>query len=192
MYWSSCDNCLQLLPIGYCCYLLLLPLPLRLVFGSKGQLFCSEALGSLDMLVVGLGGGAIPTFVHERCAAKGANVKIESIELSSTVASLAQRFFGYTAQSGSVDLTDGLAGLRSREGRHFDLVVVDCFGDGDEVPASCRSPEFVQRASALLAADGVVVQNTWARSSAAKQGVRDRCRERMEKGKEALSRCSTG
>jgi hypothetical protein len=138
---------------------------------DKASLVC-EASGSLSLLVVGLGGGAVPTTVRQKCPAS----TVESVELSRPVVEAASQFFGFAPDANnSVEVGDGGAALARRAadgaGPRYDVVVVDCFGDADSVPEGCRNPAFIQAAFALLRPDGLLVQNVWARSGADKAGV---------------------
>jgi hypothetical protein len=133
---------------------------------DKASLLC-EASGGLRMLLIGLGGGGIPTLIKQRCP----TAQIESVEISATVARLASQYFGFVpSNDNSVEVADGASAVARRAtgggAGAYDMVMVDCFSRGDAVPDGCRSAALFNGAKRLLRADGVVVQNIWARSAA--------------------------
>jgi len=136
---------------------------------EKASLLC-EASGGLRLLLIGLGGGGIPTMIKQRCPI----AHIESVEISATVARVASQFFGFNPSvDNTVEVADGAAAVSHRVSGGgagaYDMVMVDCFSTGDAVPTGCRSAALLHNAKRLLRADGVVVQNIWARSAADSQ-----------------------
>jgi SAM-dependent methyltransferase len=136
---------------------------------EKASLLC-EAGGGLHLLLIGLGGGGIPTMIKQRCP----TAHVESIEISATVARVASQFFGFIPSAdNTVEVGDGAAAVARRvEGGGvgtYDMIMVDCFSQGDSVPEGCRSAALLNDAKRLLRPDGVVVQNIWARSAADKE-----------------------
>jgi hypothetical protein len=141
-----------------------LPFPGMQAIGEKVSLLCTSATDPVRVLLIGLGGGAVSSYLEDRCPPE--RFTLESIEKDGRVASLAAKFFGFQpGNSNSVEVTDGFSAVRERSPGSYDAVVVDCFA-GDDVPEDCRSSEFLQAAKALLKHDGLLLQNIWARSSA--------------------------
>jgi len=137
---------------------------------EKASLLC-EASGGLRLLLIGLGGGGIPTMIKQRCP----TAHLESVEISATVARVASQFFGFTpSDDNTVEVADGAAAMARRVAGggagKYDMVMVDCFSHGDAVPEGCRSATLFHDAKLLLRPDGVVVQNIWSRSAADKEG----------------------
>lgn len=110
------------------------------------------------VLVIGLGGGALPMYMLHHCEA----AFVESVELDARVVAIAERLLGFRREARNVvEVGDGLAALQRRASQatpRYDRVLVDCFGGG-HVPPNCRSQAFVEAARAVLAPGGRVVQN---------------------------------
>lgn len=111
------------------------------------------------VLMIGLGGGAMPTYLHHHCA----RAVIDSIEPDARMIDIAQRFLGFA--KGPRDVVEqnyGLQALQKRETTHgaeYDLVLVDCF-DGGHIPEACRSQKFVAAVHGVLkTGSGIMLQN---------------------------------
>lgn len=142
-----------------------LPFPGMTALAEKVVLMCSSAPEPVRVLMVGLGGGAISSYMQDRCPA--GRLRLENVEKDGRVARLASTFFGFQeGEQNALEVTDGLAAVRERPAGEYDAVLVDCFAGQDRVPMGCRSEEFLGAARRLLKPDGVVAQNVWARSSA--------------------------
>jgi len=155
---------------GCQCELQGLPFAGMQALAEKASLLC-EASGGLRLLLIGLGGGGIPTMIKQRCP----TAHLESVEISATVARVASQFFGFTpSDDNTVEVADGAAAMARRVAGggagKYDMVMVDCFSHGDAVPEGCRSATLFHDAKLLLRPDGVVVQNIWSRSAADKEG----------------------
>jgi len=115
-----------------------------------------------QLLMVGLGGGALPRYVHSQCAA---GTKLESVERDPRVIEAATRFFGLNVTTGvhEVEQADALDAVedRARRGRRYDAVLVDCFGAEPLVPEHCRSEAFVGALREIVAPGGRAVQSVW-------------------------------
>lgn len=127
------------------------------------------------VLMVGFGAGALPSNLVSSCPS--GNLHIESVEVDPRVVSLAQRFFGFKPQPGvnEVEVSDGFDAVLSRanQGVSYDVVLVDCFGENDEVPAQCRSGVFLSQVHQILKPGGMVMQNIWGRSESNPNVARD-------------------
>merc|ERR1712032_1004695 len=130
-----------------------LPYPGMRSIAEKIVLMCSASASPVRVLLIGLGGGAISSYLQDRCG--DAHLALESVEKDGRVADLAQKFFGFhTTSQNTVEVTDGLSAIGSREKGQ------------DRVPLPCRSAQFYGGARSLLKHDGLLLQNVWARSSA--------------------------
>lgn len=141
-----------------------LPFPGMQALGEKVALLCTSSTDAVHVLLIGLGGGAVSSYLSDRCPPE--RFTLESVEKDGRVANLAAKFFGFQkGERNSVEVTDGFSAVRERAPGSYDAVVVDCFA-GDNVPQDCRSSEFLQSVKAILKEDGLLLQNIWGRSSA--------------------------
>ena len=108
-----------------------------------------------ECLMVGLGGGSIPKFILRRLP----GVRTRVIELNPAVITAARGLFEVPGDSTRlrVELGDGAAAVHAmKEG--CDLLFVDGFDDGDQVP-TLVSDEFYAAAYRALRSPGVLVLN---------------------------------
>jgi len=116
-----------------------------------------------SILVIGLGGGTLPTALHKLLPA----ATIDTVELDPAVVKVAQRYFGYQiGPRQRVYVEDGRAFIERavQEGRRYDIVMLDAF-DEDYIPPHLMTVEFLERVRELLSADGLVVANLFMQSS---------------------------
>merc|ERR550514_766734 len=94
-----------------------------------------EESGPMRVLLVGLGGGALPAYMLSQCP-KG-SVFVESVEYDPRVVKAAERFFGFQVIPGAneVETDDGGKAVARRASNpdsssreQYDVVLVDCFG----------------------------------------------------------------
>lgn len=120
---------------------------------------------AIQVLVIGLGGGFLPSHLLQSCMKDAVN--IESVEIDNRVADLATKFFGFHVKEGvnEVEVTDGLTAVQERKykQKRYDFVLVDCMTN-DRVPEDCRSEQFLSAVDEILTPGGVLMQNIWARS----------------------------
>lgn len=108
-----------------------------------------------ECLMVGLGGGSIPKFLLARVP----GVRTRVVELNPAVITAARGLFNVPADSAKlrIELGDGAAAVHAmKEG--CDVLVVDGFDDGDQVPALV-SEEFYAAAYRALRPPGVMILN---------------------------------
>jgi len=105
--------------------------------------------------MVGLGGGSIARFVHRRMAAS----RITVVEIRADVVEAARRFFGLPADDErlAVVADDGAAWVPRHPGC-ADVLLLDAFEDGKQVPTLCREA-FYAAARAALRPGGILVAN---------------------------------
>ncbi len=107
------------------------------------------------ILFVGLGGGAMPTYVRRLLP----EARIVAVELEPRVVEVAREWFGFRTDSMlAVHVADGRAFIEAAEPGRWDLISLDAFSDGD-IPPPLRTLEFVEAVRRALAPDGVVVSN---------------------------------
>jgi spermidine synthase len=112
------------------------------------------------VLVVGLGGGTLPMFLHKHYP----EATIDAVDIDPEVVDVAKRFFGFDE--------DEFMRAHVGDGRQFieqfrqpyDAIFLDAFG-GDSVPAHLTTQEFLRAVRRAVKPDGVVVGNVWARHS---------------------------
>lgn len=149
-----------------------LPFPGMRALADKVVLMCNSAASSVQVLMIGLGGGAISSYIRDSCPRE--RLTLENVEKDGRVAGLASKFFGFQEDSQStLEINDGLSAVLHRSPGAYDAVLVDCFAGKDRVPEGCRSKEFLGAARALLKADGLLIQNIWGHSSASTEVEND-------------------
>lgn len=149
-----------------------LPYPGMQALAEKVRLMCSASADPVRVLLIGLGGGAISSFLQDQCS--DGHLLLENIEKDGRVANLSSKFFGFSAgKQNTLEVTDGLTAVGSRPQGAYDAVLVDCFAGHDRVPLGCRSTQFISMTRALLKGDGILLQNAWGRSSASKEVSED-------------------
>ena len=130
--------------------------------------------GEIKVLVVGLGGGSLPMFIHDHFE----NARLATVELDPEIVSIAKRCFGFKASSGRMDvhIGDGIefvaanATLPGAE-NSFDIVIFDVDAkDGLSTgvsfpPAAFLEDEFVRTVHRdVLSDDGILCINVASRS----------------------------
>ena len=109
------------------------------------------------ILLVGLGGGALPVFLHRHYPA----LQIDVVEIVPEVVTVAERYFGFRQDAlMCAHVADGRAFIERAPAGHYDLIMLDAFGSA-EVPLHLATQEFLQAVRRTLAADGVVLSNVW-------------------------------
>ena len=118
------------------------------------------------VLVVGLGGGILPTALAELLPA----ARIDVVEIDPVVVAVAKRFFHFeeTERMG-VFVADARVFTKRAAGRdrRYDLIVLDAFGS-EYIPEHLMTVEYFRETGALLTERGVVAANTFRDS-----GLRD-------------------
>ncbi len=111
------------------------------------------------MLIVGLGGGTVPTFLH----LKRPRIRIDVVELDPDVIAVARSHFGFR--------DDATLQAHAGDGRRFieqstvryDVILLDAFGT-DSVPRSLTTQEFLRGVRRAMSPGGVVIGNVWGRN----------------------------
>lgn len=112
------------------------------------------------VLIVGLGGGTIPGFLHKHYP----RTTIDVVDIDPDVVDVAKRFFGFRE--------DATLHAYVGDGRKFieecrdpyDVIFLDAFGP-DSIPYHLSTREFLQAVRRALTPGGIVVGNVWSRSS---------------------------
>jgi spermidine synthase len=106
------------------------------------------------ILIVGLGGGTIPMFLHKYYP----RTTIDVVDIDPEVVDAACKFFGFRA--------DATLHVRAEDGRKFiercrepyDAIFLDAFG-AEDIPYVLTTREFLQAVRRALAPKGVVLSN---------------------------------
>jgi spermidine synthase len=108
-----------------------------------------------DVLLVGLGGGSLAKFIHQRMPA----TRVTAIELNPQVVAAARDYFGLPPDDArlAVHISDGARYVPAHPAS-ADVVLVDGFDDGAVVKSLC-TPSFYQACADALRPGGVLVAN---------------------------------
>jgi spermidine synthase len=109
-------------------------------------------------LVIGLGGGSIPSFLRKRFP----QMQIDVVDIDPDVVEVARSHFGFREDARMrVHVQDGRRFVEQTSER-YDLVFLDGFG-ADNVPPHLTTREFLAAVRAILTAQGAVIGNIWSR-----------------------------
>ena len=138
--------------------------PREMVFAYTRMMMAALLLNPSPrrILVVGLGGGTLPTALEEIYP----ETTVDGVEIDPAVVSVAERYFGFVATDRlRVHVGDARAFVKraARNGDTYDLVMLDAF-NSDYIPEHLMTREFLLEASSLLTEDGALAANTFASS----------------------------
>ncbi len=109
-------------------------------------------------LVIGLGGGTIPSFLRSTSS----TMKIDAVDIDPVVVEVAKSHFGFREDAGlKAHVADGRAFIEAAKDR-YDFVFLDGFGQ-DSVPKHLTTREFLIAVRSILAPGGIVIGNVWGR-----------------------------
>ena len=109
------------------------------------------------VLIVGLGGGALPVFMRRNFP----QLQIDVVEIDPEVVTAAKLYFGFLEDTlMKAHLGDGRAFIERTAPGSYDVVVLDAFGSA-EVPEHLTTQEFLIAVKRATAPGGVVVSNVW-------------------------------
>lgn len=146
------------------------PLPYQSQMMSTTMAYCNAKAKlnqTFNVLVFGLGGGAMPMYLRHNCQA----AQVESVEISDKVAMIAKKFLGFAPDGkNTLEIADGVEAVWRHAQTHFkqgsdrpyDFVLVDCFTADGRIPSGCGSEGFVTKVRSILAPGGRVLQNVLA------------------------------
>ena len=109
-------------------------------------------------LVIGLGGGTIPSFLRKRFP----EMRIDAVDIDPGVVDVAKSHFGFREDAKMrAHVADGRRFVEQTQQR-YDLVILDGFGT-DSVPPHLTTREFLQSVRRILTPRGVAIGNLWGR-----------------------------
>lgn len=132
---------------------------------------------SIRVLLIGLGGGAVPQQILAHCPA--GSVTVHVVDIDERVIQMARQYFGLPqSRHLEVEHADATQALEQRFGKTmhsnnaflegaasdvelYDVALVDCMAGSGLVPLPCRSAHFVALLHKALRKGGLVMQNIW-------------------------------
>lgn len=111
------------------------------------------------ILIVGLGGGTLPTALRELFPA----ATIDVVEIDPAVKTVAETYFDFQeSEKLQVILQDARVFTKRAlsRGETYDLIMLDAF-NGDYIPEHLMTQEYLEETRSLLAPDGVIAANTF-------------------------------
>ncbi len=112
------------------------------------------------VLIVGLGGGTIPSFLHKHFP----RMIIDVVEIDADVVDVAKRFFGFREDATMRAYVDDGRRFIEKRRNLYDIIFLDAFGC-ENIPYHLATREFLQAVRKALTPKGVVVGNVWSRGS---------------------------
>jgi spermidine synthase len=108
------------------------------------------------LLMIGLGGGTIPNFLHKHFP----HLTIDVVEIDPLVLEVAKKFFDFREdEKMKAHIADGRKFIeKTRE--TYDIILLDAFGSKN-IPYHLATREFLRAVRRALAPDGVAVGNVW-------------------------------
>ena len=114
---------------------------------------------SRRMLVLGLGGGSLPMFLHKNFP----EATVDVAEIDPGVIAVAKRFFDVREDARlRIHLADARSFVESSEPGRYDLILVDAFG-ANSAPEHLTTQEFIRSLRRAVTAEGIVIGNLWRR-----------------------------
>jgi spermidine synthase len=112
------------------------------------------------ILIVGVGGGTIPSFLHKHYP----QARIDAVDIDPAVIEVARQYFGLredrTLHTIAADGREFIEKCREP----YDLIFLDAFGP-DSIPYRLATREFLQAARRAVAPGGFVLGNVWSSES---------------------------
>ncbi len=112
------------------------------------------------MLVVGVGGGTIPSFLHRHYP----RATVDAVDIDPDVVAVARQFFGFQEDANLHAYVEDGRRFIEQHTNHYDLIVLDAYGS-DSIPYHLATREFLQAVRRALTPRGLAVGNVWSRPS---------------------------
>ncbi|XP_053460783.1 eEF1A lysine and N-terminal methyltransferase isoform X2 [Nycticebus coucang] len=133
---------------------------------------------TLTLLVVGLGGGSLPLFVHDHFPKSC----IDAVEIDPSMLEVATQWFGFSQSDRmKVHIADGLDYITSLAGKgearpHYDVIMFDVDSKDPTLGMSCPPPAFLeqpflQKVKSILTPEGIFILNLVCRDMGLKDSV---------------------
>lgn len=112
------------------------------------------------ILIVGLGGGTIPGFLHKHCP--GAHIDV--VDIDPDVVKVAKKYFGFREdEKMKAHVADGRKFIEDCR-KPYDIIFLDAYS-AENIPRHLATREFLQAVRKALTPKGIVVGNVWSRYS---------------------------
>ncbi len=122
-----------------------------------GLAFCEDPG---RVLIVGLGGGTLPGFLHKHYP----NTLIDVVDIDPGVVEAAKLFFGFREdRTLRAHVADGRRFIEQSR-TPYDIIFLDAFGT-ENIPYHLATQEFLRGVRRALSPRGIVVANVWSRGS---------------------------
>jgi spermidine synthase len=135
------------------------PLALVLPYTQVAMVGLTFVPAPKRILVVGLGGGAMPMFLR----AVLPDAHIDVVDIDPDVVAVARRYFGFREDAALRAHVGDARGFIESSGPAYDLIFLDAYGP-DSIPEHLATREFLAAVRVRLAEGGVVVSNVWEQS----------------------------
>ena len=112
------------------------------------------------VLIVGLGGGTIPCFLHKHYP----QTTIDVVDIDPDVVDVAKKYFAFREDATMHAHVDDGRRFIEKCRRPYDIIFLDAFGS-EEIPYHLATREFLQAVRRALTPQGVAVGNIWSRGS---------------------------
>jgi len=110
------------------------------------------------VLVVGLGGGTIPMFLHKHYP----KTTIDVVDIDPDVVDVAKRFFGFREDATLRAHVDDGRRFIEKCRNPYDIIFLDAFS-AENIPYHLATREFLQAVRKAVTPEGVVLGNVWSR-----------------------------
>ncbi|MFY2560610.1 spermidine synthase [Corallococcus terminator] len=132
------------------------PLKLELAYTRVAMVGLAFVPKPQRILVVGLGGGAMPMFLR----AVAPQARIDVVDIDPDVVDVARKYFGFREDARlKAHVADGRAFIEAKRPA-YDLIFLDAYGP-ESIPEHLGTVEFLASVRARLTAKGAVVGNVW-------------------------------
>lgn len=112
------------------------------------------------ILMIGLGGGTIPIFLHKHFP----RTIVDVVEVDEHVVEAASRFCGFREETTlRVYVEDGRRFIEECRNL-YDIIILDCYGSHG-IPYHLTTVEFLKSVLEILTPEGVLVGNVWSKAS---------------------------
>ncbi|MDR0965624.1 MAG: fused MFS/spermidine synthase [Myxococcales bacterium] len=132
------------------------PLDLQLAYTRAAMVALAAHPNPTRVLVVGLGGGAMPMFLR----AIAPKLSIHVVELDSLVVQVARAWMGFREDERMVVYVGDGRRFIEKSDQRYDIIFLDAYGPSD-IPVSLTTVQFLRSVCARLSADGLVAGNVW-------------------------------
>ncbi len=121
-----------------------------------GLAFCDSPR---RVLIVGLGGGTLPSFLHKHYP----QTLIDVVDIDPGVVQAARTYFGFREdETLRAHVADGRRFIE--QAKPYDIIFLDAFG-AENIPYHLATQEFLRSVRRATAPGGIVVANIWSRGS---------------------------